>query len=126
MERERLKAEGVGGSRRPSRPILEPERFDKAVPVFLTSTKGVANGVGRNVSSDGMFVETADPCPLGSEVRVTFTAPGGTEMTLLGEVRYQCFLNFSGGDGKQEGLRGVGIRFLFPEEDGRPLPAVAQ
>ena len=33
-------------------------QFDKAFPVLVKSDRGVANGVGRNISALGMFIET--------------------------------------------------------------------
>src|SRR5690242_21957462 len=70
--------------------------FDKAFPVFLEGDRGVSSGVGRNITDTGMFVETREPFALGTRVRVTFaSAAGGAEMTLEGEVRYQCYINFA-------------------------------
>jgi Tfp pilus assembly protein PilZ len=90
-------------------------KFDKAFPVFLEGDRGVAAGVGRNITDTGMFVETREPFPLGTRVRVTFTSPhGGAEMTLEGEVRYQCFINFARPDATRSGMRGVGLRFVEP------------
>jgi hypothetical protein len=101
-------------------------QFDKAFPVFITSARGLANGVGRNISAEGMFIETRDPCPIGSEIRITFSAPElATEFTAVAEVRFQAFLNFAGGAGDQEGLRGVGVRFVrfeAPEKPGNAVP----
>jgi len=94
-------------------------RFDKAFPVFLESVRGVANGVGRNISAEGMFVETRDPLPMGTQVRVVFgSQETGVEICAIAEVRFQCFLNFAGSDGEQDGLRGMGLRFLRFEEGG--------
>ena len=91
-------------------------KFDKAFPVFLEGDRGVANGVGRNITDAGMFVETREPFPLGSRVKVTFTSPhGGAEMTLEGEVRYQCFINFARPDATRAGMRGVGLKFVPPQ-----------
>ena len=89
-------------------------RFDKAFPVWMDGERGVCSGVGRNITDTGLFVETREPLPLGTRVRVTFTAPGGgaTEMTLEAEVRYQCFINFGKGEGARAGLRGVGLKFV--------------
>jgi hypothetical protein len=90
-------------------------RFDKAFPVYLEGVGGIAAGVGRNISDTGIFVETREPFPLGSRVRVTFTAPdGGAEMVLEGEVRYQCFINFARADASRAGMRGIGLRFVAP------------
>ena len=91
-------------------------RLDKAFPVFLEGERGVAAGVGRNISDSGMFVETREPFPLGSRVRVTFTSPsGGAEMVLEGEVRYQCFINFTRADAVRAGMRGIGLKFVTPK-----------
>ena len=63
-----------------------------------------------------MFVETREPFPLGSRVRVTFTSPsGGAEMVLEGEVRYQCFINFTRADAVRAGMRGIGLKFVTPK-----------
>jgi hypothetical protein len=106
----------------PANPKLPAaSQFDKAFPVFLSSDRGVANGVGRNITPEGMFIETRDPCPLGSEVRVTFEAPAlGTELTVVAVVRFQAFLNYAGADGETDGLRGIGVRFVSFVDDARP------
>src|SRR5882762_11816007 len=95
-----------------------PTRFDKAFPVYLEGDRGVAAGIGRNITQSGMFVETREPFPLGSRVRVTFTSPGrGPEMVLEGEVRYQCFINFTRADAVRAGMRGIGLKFVSPKGD---------
>lgn len=104
--------------RKPPSPSPGPSsRFNKAFPVWLEGDSGVASGVGRNITPNGVFVETREPFPLGSRVRVTFTSPsGGAELTLEGEVRYQCFINFARPDTTRSGLRGIGLRFVAPIE----------
>ena len=91
-------------------------RFDKAFPVWLEGEQGVASGIARNVTETGMFVETRDPFPLSSRVKVTFTSPAragaATEMTLEAEVRYQCFINFAKADTSRAGMRGIGLKFV--------------
>src|SRR3954451_22936308 len=88
-------------------------KFDKAFPVFLEGDRGVASGIGRNITDTGMFVETREPFPLGTRVRVTFSSTdGGAEMTLEGEVRYQCFINFAREDATRAGMRGIGLKFI--------------
>jgi Tfp pilus assembly protein PilZ len=107
----------VHSERPESRPHAAPSagRFDKAFPVFLEGDAGVAAGVGRNISDAGMFVETREPFPLGSRVRVTFTSPnGGSELVLEGEVRYQCFINYARVDAVRAGMRGIGLKFVQP------------
>src|SRR3954452_17482580 len=88
-------------------------KFDKAFPVFLEGDRGVASGIGRNITDTGMFIETREPFPLGTRVRVTFCAQhGGSEMTLEAEVRYQCFINFARPDSSRAGMRGIGLKFV--------------
>jgi Tfp pilus assembly protein PilZ len=95
------------------KPAIAVGRFDKAFPVFLEGDRGVASGVGRNITDTGMFVETRDPFPLGTRVNVTFPSPdGGAEMTLEAEVRYQCYINFARSDASRSGMRGVGLKFV--------------
>ena len=93
-------------------------KFDKAFPVFLEGDRGVAGGLGRNITDTGMFVETREPFPLGTRVTVTFAAggQGGAEMTLEGEVRYQCFINFARPDSTRGGMRGIGLKFVRPQQ----------
>jgi Tfp pilus assembly protein PilZ len=92
-------------------------RFDKAFPVFLEGDRGVASGVGRNITDAGMFIETREPFALGSRVKVTFSSPhGGAELTLEGEVRYQCFINFARPDSTRAGMRGIGLKFVTPQQ----------
>ncbi len=99
--------------RSPRSSATAAHHFDKAFPVVLRSDRGLANGVGRNITETGMFIETRDVCPMGSELAVTFEAPEiGTEFTAVAEVRFQAFLNFAGEAGGDGHLRGIGVRFL--------------
>src|SRR4051812_22752158 len=92
-------------------------KFDKAFPVFLEGDRGVASGIGRNITDTGMFIETREPFPLGTRVKVTFCAQhGGSEMTLEAEVRYQCFINFARPDSSRAGMRGIGLKFVTPQQ----------
>jgi Tfp pilus assembly protein PilZ len=101
-------------------------RFDKAFAVYLSGEEGMTRGIARNIGDGGMFIETREPYRLGSRIRVTFVSPDtSTEITMVGEVRYQCFLSY-GGDGPGENqLRGMGVRFVEVEEKelglGAPL-----
>ena len=92
-------------------------RFDKAFPVFLEGDRGVSSGIGRNITDTGIFIETREPFQLGTRVKVTFSSPnGGAEMTLEGEVRYQCFINFARPDSSRAGMRGIGLKFVAPQK----------
>jgi PilZ domain len=98
------------------KPSIGVGKFDKAFPVFLEGDRGVAGGIGRNITDTGMFIETREPFPLGSRVKVTFFSPaGGVEMTLEGEVRYQCYINFARTDASRAGVRGIGLKFVSPQ-----------
>ena len=100
-------------------------RFDKAFAVLVEGPNGVQNGVGRNISTEGMFIEVREPCAMGSVLRVTFSAPElGGELRADAEVRFLSFLNFSGKEGAK-GIRGMGVRFLKFHDDG-PAPKTMQ
>ncbi len=94
-------------------------RFDKAFPVWLEGEPGVASGIARNITEQGMFVETREPFALNTRVRVTFTGPSGAELTLEAEVRYQCYINFARPDSTRAGMRGIGLKFVPPQQQPR-------
>ena len=103
-------------------------RFDKVFTVYLTTQQGMTRGIARNISSSGLFVETRDALPLGGQIKVTFTADDGTEMTALCEVRYQVALNYSNSqvDGEQmiatSGTRGAGLRIIaYETRENHPM-----
>ena len=91
-------------------------RLDKVFQVYLEGERGGGMGVARNISEGGMFVETRDPQPLGSQVRVTFPSQAG-DMIAVAEVRYVChLLGRSSVAGPLQGaIRGMGVRFLYFE-----------
>jgi hypothetical protein len=67
-----------------------------------------------------MFIETREPFALGSRVKVTFASPhGGAELTLEGEVRYQCYINFARADSSRAGMRGIGLKFVAPQQPSK-------
>jgi hypothetical protein len=93
-------------------------RLDKVFRVYLEGEGGMGLGIARNISEGGMFIETRAPQPIGSQVRITFPAEGGT-MTALAEVRYVCHLlgRPSPDPGGPLARRGMGVRFLCFEVD---------
>ncbi|OFX19674.1 MAG: pilus assembly protein PilZ [Anaeromyxobacter sp. RBG_16_69_14] len=100
-------------------------RLDKVFPVFIEGDRGGALGVARNISHGGMFVETRNPEPLGSQVRITFPSRAG-EMTAVTEVRYVCHLLGRSTDGtsRRIAVRGMGVRFLYFDAEGERPPVV--
>jgi hypothetical protein len=100
-------------------------RLDKIFPVFIEGERGGALGVARNISQGGMFVETRNPEPLGSQVRVSFPSNAG-EMTAVAEVRYVCHLlgRAPAGHDRPAAIRGMGLRFLYFDAGGSPPPIV--
>ena len=107
-------AKGPEAGRDPERRTAP--RLDKIFPVWLEGDRGGGMGVARNISEGGLFVETRDPHPLGSQVRVTFPSQSG-EMTAVGEVRYVChLLGRAGNDAlTHAAVHGMGVRFLYFE-----------
>ncbi len=89
-------------------------RLDKVFPVWIEGDRGGALGVARNIAEGGMFVETREPQPLGSQVRVTFPSQAG-EMTAICEVRYVCHLMGCRASAPHSAVRGMGVRFLYFE-----------
>ena len=124
MARERTtgsKADAAAATDRRTAP-----RLDKVFTVFIEGERGGALGVARNISEGGLFVETRDPQPLGTQVRITFPSTSG-DMTAVAEVRYVCHLLARGGPGAAGGhaaVRGMGVRFLYFEAAGAAPPVV--
>ena len=90
-------------------------RFDKVFTVYLSTNDGMNRGVCRNISANGLFVETREPVPLGDRLKVTFCGEDGTEMTCLCEVRYQVAMAFGRKDGAEGNTRGMGLRIVAYE-----------
>ncbi len=90
-------------------------RFDKVFTVYLSTDGGLCRGIGRNLSTRGMFIETREPMSLGERVKVTFAGEDGTEITCLCEVRYQVALAYGRKDGREGNTRGVGLRIVAYE-----------
>jgi hypothetical protein len=95
-------------------------RFDKVFPVRVESILfGDTHCVARNVSAGGIFLETRDPLPLGSRVRVCFLTPDeATEIVGLGEVKNHYFLNYAQG-GSAKAVSGMAVRFVGFEDSGQ-------
>jgi PilZ domain len=87
-------------------------RLDKVFRVYLEGEHGMGLGIARNISEGGMFVELADPLPLGSPIRIHFTLPDAPdEIVAHAEVKGHYFLNYSEGDDTRA-MTGMGVRFV--------------
>lgn len=88
-------------------------RFNKAFPVVVVSELyGDTPAVARNISAGGMFIEMADPLPLGSFITVCFRAVGDAELRARGEVKHHYCFNYGDSDGEPAIARGIGMRFV--------------
>jgi hypothetical protein len=99
-------------------------RLDKIISVWLEGERGESHGIARNISPGGLFVETPETQPIGSEVRVNFS-PSGGGLVAVGEVRYVCHLvgrRAPGSEGPDVpvGVQGMGIRFVRFESASAP------
>ncbi len=93
-------------------------RLDKVFPVWLEGQHGCGMGIARNISEGGMFVETATPHPIGSQVQVAFPSEAG-DMIAVAEVRYVCHLvGRRAGQEVHASVHGMGVRFLYFESRG--------
>lgn len=88
-------------------------RFDKAFPVIIGSELfGDSEGVARNLSEGGMWVEMQDPLPLGCIVTVRFIIPDSSgEVVARAEVKHHYAFNYAA-QGEQTRARGIGLRFV--------------
>ena len=95
-------------------------RFDKVFPVRVESILfGDAHCVARNVSAGGIFLETADPLPLGARVRVCFLTPDeAAEIVAVGEVKNHYFVNYVQ-DGTAKSVAGMAVRFVSFEQESQ-------
>ena len=99
-------------------------RLDKVFPVWLEGQHGCGMGIARNISEGGMFVETATPHPIGTQVQVSFPSEAG-DMTAVAEVRYVCHLvGRRVGQDVQASVHGMGVRFLYFEARGEAQRAL--
>ena len=98
-------------------------RFDKIFPVQVESTLyGTIRCIARNISCGGMFLETVEPFPLGTEVQIHF-AHAGESIVARGEVKNHYFFNYAEGPSPRS-LSGMGIRFLRFEAGPPPGPPI--
>jgi hypothetical protein len=96
------------------------ERRRLAFAVLVEGPSGYRRCLARDVSARGLFVETVEHYPIGSELRVTFALPDGSwEMTVRCVVRHVVRLD--AGDGS---LHGVGLSFeeMVDDVDGAHAP----
>lgn len=76
--------------------------------VDLHSDSNFFTGFSTNISEGGLFVATVQMLPLGTEVDLGFSLPGGKKVTVKGVVRWTREVN----DQTPEIFPGVGIQFV--------------
>ena len=97
-------------------------RLDK---IFMVRVESLLFGdlvcVARNVSAGGIFLELADPLPLGATLRVCFPVPDGSgEVVAVGEVKNHYFINYSQ-KGVNRAVAGMAVRFTSFESDSHRI-----
>jgi hypothetical protein len=99
-------------------------RFDKVFTVRIESLLfGDMVCVARNISAGGVFIELADPLPLGATLRVCFPVPDGSgEVVAVGEVKNHYFINYIK-DGATRAISGMAVRFTAFESDSHRILA---
>jgi len=99
-------------------------RFDKMFVVRLESLLfGESYCVARNVSAGGIFLEVADPLPLGAAVRVCFPVPDGSgDVVATGEVKNHYFINYTQA-GTTKAVAGMAVRFTSFENESHHVLA---
>jgi hypothetical protein len=97
-------------------------RFDKVFAVRVESLLfGDLVCIARNVSAGGMFLEVADPLPLGATVRICFPVPDGSgEVVAVGEVKNHYFINYVQ-SGVSKAVAGMAVRFTSFESDSHRI-----
>ncbi|MFH1129737.1 MAG: PilZ domain-containing protein [Pseudomonadota bacterium] len=93
-------------------------RLETLFAVTLESSEhGVFRCIARNISKGGIFLETPDPLPLGSEIRIHFDSPQlGTKLVAVGTVRNHYFFHY-GPDTAPKHIIGMGVRFSDIEKE---------
>lgn len=94
-------------------------RLDKVFPVLVESPLfGFMNCVARNISAGGVFLETREPLPLGTPLRIYFALPYGSGgISAVGEVKNHYYLNYGTANGTSS-VTGMGVRFTDFDDNG--------
>jgi uncharacterized protein (TIGR02266 family) len=91
--------------------------------VDLSSDSNLFTGFGTHISEGGLFVATLSVVPVGTPVDLVFSLPGGTRLSVQGEVRWIREVN----DRTPDVFPGVGVRFVeLPTEAAEALHRFVQ
>jgi hypothetical protein len=97
-------------------------RLRLAFSVLVEGPYGIRRCIGRDISSNGLFLETPDPYTPGTIVRVTFSTPDGAwEMTARCEVRRSVRIRDA-----DTLCEGVGLSFLGVDLEADDLVTAAR
>jgi uncharacterized protein (TIGR02266 family) len=111
QERQSLQAghpASVIGEELPEDPRRRAARVSIEADIGFQSESNFFTGYSEDISSGGIFVATFDPCPLGSEIAVSFTLPDGYLVSAQGAVRWIREYNETALDAQP----GMGVQFI--------------
>jgi Tfp pilus assembly protein PilZ len=101
-------------------------RFDLLCLVLVEGPGGTFYCVARNISEGGIFLETDQPLPLGSFLRVTIESPdSAASFVATGEVKHAMRFAYSDPNQQPKAIRGVGVRFVNFEMGQAASPVMA-
>lgn len=106
---------------------LPGPRLDLLSVVFVeTKLYGNYACLARNVNAAGIFLETLDLLPLGTEVRFRFEDSGEVLIVAYGVVQQHHYINHSA-RGELRATAGMSVRFKrFEAEKGRRTVSAGQ
>ena len=94
---------------------IERRRFDRVaveLSVTMESDHNFFMGFSENISEGGLFIATHQVLPLGHELDLTFTLPGGREVKTRARVQWVRPYNAANSDAAP----GMGVQFIGLDE----------
>jgi uncharacterized protein (TIGR02266 family) len=85
-----------------------PNRVRLQTAIDLRSDSNFFTGFTTDISEGGIFIATVQRLPLGTQVELDFTLPGGGPLRVQGQVRWSREVS----DRSPELMPGLGVQFL--------------
>jgi uncharacterized protein (TIGR02266 family) len=118
---EAARAQAEGGQSQPEPPRRASPRVRMQAAVELRTGATSFTGFSTNISDGGIFVASATPLPVGTEVELQLTLPGGEPLSARGVVRWARQVN----DDVPLIAPGMGIEFVdLPGESALAIQRV--